>query len=151
MGIFIIILSVSPEILGSHYELDSLDEYFPSESVEKLLLLNIRSTKDLLNATNTQKNIKKISRKTGIDEKKLKEWHDFCDLLQIDGVGPKVAKIMTLCEVKTLKDLEKSDPLELLKKIKKTNDEKQILGKLPAEDTVISWINHAKEINKKSK
>ena len=133
---------------ASHYDLTSIDLVEP-EMAAKLAQLKVQTTEDLWKATATPKLVGKLSGRLKVTAARLRDWHDFCDLLRIIGVGPKVVRVMQLCGVKRTEQLVGQDPTALTAKIKTTNAQASILGKLPDEDTVRSWIEQAKKLSSK--
>jgi len=84
------------------------------------------------------------SYRSGLAQVRLRDLHDLCDLLWVDGIGPKVARVLTTAGVKNLAALARQEAVTLADLIKETNRKVEILGKLPDPDTTRSWIEQAK-------
>lgn len=140
-------LAISISATASTYDLEFLD-FIEAEDVKSLRKEKIITSDELYNAVVKAKDKgKKLSKKTGIPLHKLSEWAKFCDLLRIKGIGPKLAKLLSIVAVQTTKDLASQNPQELLKKISEANEKHELLGKLPALDNLIDWISQAKKLN----
>jgi len=138
------LLAACPAV-ASHYVLSSVD-VVEEAMVPRLAAIGIQTTEDLWNQTRTPKQIKKVARKMGVSTAKVKDWHDFCDLLRVRGVGPKVVRVLQLAGVQRLSVLAKEDPARLTTRMKNTNTQYQILGKLPDEESVRAWIQQAQSL-----
>jgi len=136
------------EARASHYDLSAIDLVTP-DVASRLAGAKILTTEDLWNATATARQVSKLSRAARIPAKALRELHDLCDLLRLDGVGPKLARVLTLSGVRNLKALARQDPAKLTEKIKLVNAQHEILGKLPDQDSVGTWIARARELSGK--
>lgn len=142
-----VVLLVPFCVEASHYDLGSI-ELVDAEIIKKLATINVLTTEDLYKATRTRSQITRLSRKLQVPASTLREWHDFCDLLRISGIGPKVARVLTLSGVKTVRQLAAQKPETLTETIKSTNAQVGLLGKLPDEDTVRNWIEQARKLIK---
>ena len=128
---------------ASHYDIAS-SGLVDDATATVLASAGINTTADMLLKTATPKEVKAVARKAGVSIGVVGGWRDFCDLLRLDGVGPKVARVMTLAGVRNLKELVKFTPVEMAGKIKDANKSSSILGKLPESDNLQAWIDQAK-------
>jgi predicted flap endonuclease-1-like 5' DNA nuclease len=150
IAIFFAISTLPRLCLASHYELEQIDLVEP-DILQRLLSMNIVTTEDLYNRTDTPKKRAKLEKSLGVPKEKILFWAEFCDLLRIEGIGPKVARVLLHCGIHGTKDLAKSDPQALLEKIVKANKEIEVLGKIPDIETVNHWISLAKSLQKRKK
>ena len=141
------LLSTQPA-WASHYDLASVD-VVEEDIVAKLGRGGIRTTEDLWNETKTARQVTRLAKKLGVSTAKVKDWHDFCDLLRIKGVGPKVVRVLQLTGVQKISEMAVQDPGKLTARLKTTNTQYQILGKLPDDDSVRAWIDQARQMTKK--
>jgi len=137
-----LLLAASPARAG-HYDLSSID-LFEEAAVSRLASMKVFTTQDLWEATRTPAKVKATARRSGLAQARLRDLHELCDLLWIDGIGPKVARVLTTAGVKNLAALARQEPIALADLIKETNRKVEILGKLPDPDTTRSWIEQAK-------
>ncbi len=127
---------------ASHYDLGSIDLVRPDQ-VEALARLDIATTEDLWAATRTPRQVARLARALKVPRKVVRDWGDFCDLLRIEGVGPKVVRVLRLAGIRRLRDLSRQDPERLTARIAEVNREHEILGKLPDTETVRHWVEAA--------
>ena len=139
---------IAQPVWASHYDLASVD-VVEEALVTKLEHAGIRTTEDLWNKTKTTRAVAQLARKVGVSKAKVKDWHDFCDLLRIKGVGPKVVRVLQLTGVQRIADMAAQDPAKLTAQLKTTNTQYQILGKLPDEASMRDWIEQARQMTKK--
>lgn len=142
-----IVLFFKGSLFSSHYPLYEID-FIDKEMVEKLKTIGIETTKDLFDILKNKRKFNAVIKKIKIKKYRLKKWIEFCDLLRIKGIGPKVARVLTLAGVKNSRILSRQEPEKLLKKIIRVNKKFEILGKIPDIDTVKDWIEQAKRIKK---
>lgn len=132
---------------ASHYDLSAID-LVGEPYLQRLQELGIETTEDLLKATSTRAKVSKLAKKLGVKVEVVQEWADFCDVLQVQGIGPKVVRVLRHLHIRRLRDLAGWDPKLLTKRIAEVNEKVEILGKLPDEATVAHWISEAKRILK---
>jgi predicted flap endonuclease-1-like 5' DNA nuclease len=144
-------ITVIPRVgTASHYGLDQIDLVEP-DILDKLSAMKILTTEDLFNRTDTAKKRAKLVKALKVPEEKVMFWAEFCDLLRIEGIGPKVARVLLHSGIHSTKDLARSDPKQLLEGIIKANKEIEVLGKIPDIDTVNHWISLARSLQKRKK
>lgn len=140
-----VVTGTSLEARAGHYELASIEWADPA-TLATLASAGIETTEDLWEATKTAQGISRLSRKTRIAGPRLREWHRLCDLLFIDGVGPRVARVLTESGVRDRRELARQDPEALARTIEETNRRIGVLGKLPDVDSVRNWIEQAQRV-----
>ena len=137
-----VIVMISLPAVAGHYDLSSID-IVDEATVAAFVPLRIATTLDLWEATRTPGKVANLSRQVGLPVAKLRDLHDLCDLLWIDGIGPKVARVLTAAGIRTLAVLARQEQVALADLIRDTNKKLEILGKLPDPDTTRSWIEQA--------
>jgi predicted flap endonuclease-1-like 5' DNA nuclease len=127
---------------ASHYPLDAAGFLSDGERTA-LLAQGIEDTAQLLAATDTPAERGALAGTSGIDKKRLREIQEVCDLLQVRGIGPKMAGVLRLAGVYDTRALagEKADPLAL--KMKKANDVHKVSEILPESSVLEGWIQQA--------
>lgn len=140
------VLAATPAF-ASHYDLGSIDLVSP-EQVQVLATLDIATTEDLWKATRTARQVVRLARALKIPRQVVREWGEFCDLLRIEGVGPKVVRVLRLAGIRHLRDLSRQDPERLTPRIADINREHEILGKLPDVATVRHWVEAAAALSR---
>jgi len=147
----ILAITVLPRLVfSSHYELDQID-LVEGDILEKLSAMKILTTEDLFYHTNTPKKRAKLAKVLKVPSEKVLFWAQFCDLLRIEGIGPKVARVLLHCGIRSSKDLARYDAKQLQERIIKANREVELLGKIPDIDTLNHWISQAKSLQKGKK
>ena len=140
-----VLVGFSRPALASAYGLSDID-LVDEAMAGRMAAMQIQTTLDLFNATKTPKGVAAVSKKLKVSAAKVQDWRDFCDLLRIDGIGPKLARVLSLCGIKRLSLLSAAQPAALADRIKEVNASAEILGKLPGEENVRSWIEQAKKL-----
>ena len=141
------IVFVPAGALAGHYVIESttiVDE----ATAARLDGMGIHTTKELWAKTASEKERRALARKLKVKASLVAEWHDFCDLLRIDGIGPRVAGVMTGAGIRNLKDLAGKVPADMVRRIKEQNFKKTLLGKLPGEENLADWIGQADRLVK---
>lgn len=138
---------IAAPAFASHYDLGTID-LVPPEYVQTLAGLDIGTTEDLWKATRAPRQVARLARVLKVPGKVVREWGEFCDLLRLDGVGPKVARVLRLAGIRHLRDLSRQDPERLTSRIATINREHEILGKLPDLASVRHWVEAAKELSR---
>ena len=142
-GLWGILLGVSSLAWAGHYELTSI-EWADPDTLSALASAGIETTEDLWKATRTPRDVARLARKTRVPVPRLQQWHRLCDLLFIDGVGPRVARVLTESGIRDRRTLSRQDPEALTRTIEQTNQRIGVLGKLPDVDSVRSWIEQSR-------
>lgn len=130
---------------ASHYSLPQVD--FVSSAERKLLAnAQIFNTEVLLEWTATEAKRLWLQSQTKWSEGRLKALAARCDLLRIPGIGPTAAEALQRSEVLDTRDLANQVPDELLKKIKDGTRGTPFATRLPALDTLATWIIAAQRL-----
>ncbi|HSF80008.1 MAG TPA: DUF4332 domain-containing protein [Anaerolineales bacterium] len=106
----------------------------------------VSSYQDLLEQVASPEGRSDVSRKLGVSESILLDWVNHVDLLRINGVGEEYADLLQSADVDTISELANQNSSELFRKLVKVNEEKRLVRRLPTEDQVENWIQHAKEL-----
>lgn len=139
------VVSLLPGDAGaSHYDLSSID-LVDEAMVGRMAALGIATTEDLWRAAESGRPATTLARRLAVPATQVRAWRAFCDLLRLDGVGPKVARVLTAAGIKDLKAVAKQQPEALSERIQQVNQGLELLGKTPEVDTVRAWITQAQE------
>jgi len=114
---------------------------------KKLEGAGVKSVSDFSKATSTRSGREHLAEETGISSSMLLDWANRIDLARIKGVGPQYADLLEASGVDSPKELAKRNPANLYQQLKKTNDEKKLVRKLPTEKQVGEWIASAKKLS----
>lgn len=113
---------------------------------EKLRAVGVKSTNDLLKKGATTKGRKEIADASGIGDALILEWVNHVDLFRIKGVGEEYADLLEEAGVDTVPELAQRNPQNLYKKIVETNQEKNLVRRLPTQKMVEGWVAQAKKL-----
>ena len=89
---------------------------------------------------------KALEEQTGISGKLILTWTNHADLMRINGVGPQFSELLEAAGVDTEKELKHRVAANLHAKLVETNEEKNLVNRVPAEVEVQKMIDQAKEL-----
>lgn len=112
---------------------------------EKLNNYGIFTIEDLRKSGETEEDRKKISEETGIYLKWIENWVEQAGFHKIDGVQEEYGDLLERAGFKNKKDIAKQKPLDLLEKLYKTNQEHNLVRRMPSINQIIRWIEQAKK------
>ncbi len=110
----------------------------------RLFEIGIVTTEGLLNKGATPEGRKDIVEKTGIDPERVLDWVNRADLFRIKGVAEEYSDLLEASGVDTVPELAQRNPANLLNKMTEVNEEKKLVRRLPTQNEVSRWIDHAK-------
>jgi len=113
---------------------------------EKLRNAGITTTDALLKTGSTPAGRKSIAEGADISSKLVLEWVNHADLFRIKGVGEEYADLLEEAGVDTVPELAQRNPDNLYKALEQTNEEKELVRRLPTRDQVAGWVAQAKEL-----
>lgn len=137
----VITLSSTPA-LASHYPVESAD-FLSDQEKTAFKAQGIDGTDRLQVLTAGPKEIEELALKTGLDKGRLREIGEFCDLLQIRGIGPKMAGLLRLSGVFNRAALARENAAGLAGKLKAANLIHRVSEVLPQAEILEDWINQA--------
>lgn len=149
LALFCVVLFSIPAFAG-HYGVESVG-LFDDQTVQKLVGQGLDDTSRLWAATTTPAKRRDLARKLSVSAVTVNDWHQFCDLLRVDGVGPKIARLMTHAGVRDLKSLARQNPSTLVSKLKAVRSRVPELGKFPDEGNLQDWVAQAVEMVRKDR
>lgn len=130
---------------ASHYRFDRVELVTQGEQ-RALAHAGITDTRSLLGWTASRKRRVWLTRTTGLSYERLTALATQCDLLRIDGVGPSMVEALQKAAVQTTGDLARSQPPELLERLRKATAGTPLRYRLPTEDTLEMWIDNARHL-----
>jgi predicted flap endonuclease-1-like 5' DNA nuclease len=116
---------------------------------QKLEIVGIASTDDLLEMGASPQGRKELAEKTGLDDGMILRWVNHADLFRIKGVGEEYADLLEAAGVDTVPELAQRNAENLLAKVTEVNGEKNLVRALPRLDQLQDWIGQAKELPRK--
>jgi len=142
LGVLLFLVIAAGTALASHYPLDAATFLSDGERAA-LVERGIEDTAQLLEATDTAKERAALAGPSGLDKKRLREIHEVCDLLQVRGIGPKMAGVLRLAGVYDTRALAGEEATALAGKMKKANDVHKVSEILPEPAVLAGWIEQA--------
>lgn len=109
----------------------------------RLKAIGIKYTDDLLSACDSVNGLEKLAEATGVDSSTLATIRQRADLERIRGIGDAYIILLEELGVHTAKDLATMKPEDLRDQINKVNEEKKLVGRIPALAMVNGWIKRA--------
>ena len=113
---------------------------------EKLISAGINKASELLEKCAAPKGRKELAEQTGISEKLILKWANHTDLYRISGVGPQFAELLEKAGDDTVKEFRHRVPENLQPKLVEINEEKNLVGRVPALKEVERMIAEAAEL-----
>ncbi len=130
---------------ASHYPLNAID-IASSDETYALYKAGVTDTKTLLEGAGRASARKALASKTKLPVKRLKALASLCDLLQVRGIGPTVARLLQRCDIPNLKAFKAkklSEAAALSACMSKKNREDPISELVPGADFIEGWIKAA--------
>ena len=113
---------------------------------KKLVEVGIESTDALLEKCAKPAGRKALAEQTGISPKLILTWTNHTDLMRINGVGPQFSELLEAAGVDTVKELQHRVAANLHAKLEEINEQKHLVGRVPALVEVEKMIAQAKEL-----
>lgn len=116
---------------------------------EKLRKAGVNRTDQMLERGCTRKGRKELAEASGIDEKLILKWSNFCDLMRVKGVGEEYSELLEAAGVDTVKELRNRKPENLQAAMVEANKKRKMVRQTPGLKQVEKWVAHAKELDPK--
>jgi len=130
---------------GSHYLLEDVS-FITAEERASFEKVGVEATEQLLEKSKTAKARKSLAAKSGIALERIEALGKLTDLLQMRGIGPKMALLFSAAGCTTAKELSAQKINVFYETIKTTNKTQQISEVLPSPELVASWIKAAASV-----
>ena len=122
-------------------EIEGIGEVY----ADKLGMVGVKTTDDLLAYGATRSGREKLAAATGLTPQRILEWVDRADLYRISGVGSEYSDLLETAGVDTVLELAQRNAAHLVTAFGKTVAEHpNIVRRIPTEEEVIDWIEQAK-------
>lgn len=107
----------------------------------------IRTTGDFLKDAQYPKDRHKLSKLTGIDEKRIAKWASICDLIRVEGIAETWSELLIELGVHNVQGLASEDFTNLWSRIDHHQLKKgDMIKKKPTKDNVKSWQSDAQAL-----
>ena len=114
----------------------------------KLKARGIKYTDDLLRACNSPNSVNQLAQVTGVEASYLTTIYHRADLERIRGIGDAYIALLEEVGIHNAKDLAASNADELRDRLNKVNEEKKLVGRIPAPAMVNGWVRRAQYLTK---
>lgn len=106
----------------------------------------VDSLESLLEQSASPKGRKALSEKSGISDTLILKWANRADLFRIKGIGSEYSDLLEAAGVDTVPELARRNASNLHEAMTQTNEEKQLVRRMPSADQVAGWISEAKTL-----
>ena len=113
---------------------------------KKLVEAGIETVEALLEKCAKPAGRKELAEATEISPKLILTWANHADLMRINGVGPQFSELLEAAGVDTVKEFRHRVAENLQPKLEGINEEKHLVGRVPALVEVERMIAQAKEL-----
>jgi predicted flap endonuclease-1-like 5' DNA nuclease len=115
---------------------------------DKLRQAGVKTVEALLEKGATPKGRKELAAETGFSEQTILEWVNRADMFRVPGIGSQYSDLLEAAGVDTVRELAKRKAENLFETMKKVNDEKNKVNRLPSVSQIQNWIDAAKSLPK---
>ena len=116
----------------------------------RLKARGIKYTDDLLTACDKTDGVNQLAQATGVDPVYLTTIYHRADLERIRGIGDAYIVLLEEVGVCSAKDLAAIEPEVLRDRLNKVNEEKKLVGRIPAPAMVNGWVKRAQYLTRPS-
>jgi predicted flap endonuclease-1-like 5' DNA nuclease len=144
----VLVLGTAGVAQASHYPIDGVPELIPEKDAAALKAAGVATTQALLDKAATPKDRKALAKATKIPDTRLRAMVEGADLMRVQGIGPKMVRLLGHLKVKTIAELRKQDPAKLAAALDKSKPklEADLKEKLPDQALFAGWIAQAKQL-----
>ncbi len=113
---------------------------------KKLNAIGIRTTENLLQKGGSKKGRESIAKQTGLPESLILTWVNHADLFRIKGIAAQFSELLEAAGVDSVRELANRNAESLHAKLKATNNEYMLSGRVPSLASVKAMIASAKKM-----
>ncbi len=113
---------------------------------KRLVEVGIPTVEALLEKCATPQGRRDLEKTTEISGKLILKWANRADLARIKGIGSEYADLLEVAGVDTVPELAQRKPENLHKTMVETNEEKNLVRRVPALSDVTKWVEEAKDL-----
>lgn len=114
----------------------------------KLAKVGIKTTQALLEAGATRKGRDQLAKDSKISVKRILTFVNKADLFRVSGIGEEYSDLLEVAGVDTVPELAQRKAANLQEAIKKANDKRNLVRRVPGEKMVEGWIKQAKKLKR---
>lgn len=137
------ILTVATSARASHYFVVDIADRFSPVALAEFERFGLDDTEDVLRNLDTREDRENFASVTGISADELYQIAVMCEMLQIEGIGPRAFDLLAASGVQSVEDLATREAASLLAELEVVNSMHQLTGVNPPLDLVAAWIDLA--------
>lgn len=118
------------------------------DAESRLKARGIKYTDDLLTACQKVDGVAQLAQATGVDPDYLATIYHRADLERIRGIGDAYIVLLEEVGVRSATDLAAIKPEDLRDRLNKVNQEKKLVGRIPAQAMVNGWVKRAQYLTR---
>ena len=141
-----LLLGPARSALAGQYDLVDVPQLMDDAVRAKAEALGITTTEQLLDAVKTKKGRTELGAKLEQSAEIVTWWANFTDLLRVNGIGPKMARLIQMAGVANIAGLQKETAAGLLAKVTAANAQYRVTDLLPQEYHLGDWIKQAQAL-----
>lgn len=131
---------------ASHYRIGDVPDVIQKEYHDRLFTNGVRDTRALYAQIAGKSARRNFAKKSKIMYATLSKWAAFIDLMRIDGVGPKMVRLLNAAKVTTLKTFRSQKAEVLQPRMRAANRGGKYSEVIPKVEVVRGWITGAQSI-----
>ncbi len=139
-------LLLSSSAHAAHYLIADVEDVIPASQHAALARAGVTNTAVLYERIVTRAGREAFARISGVTVADLTAWANFIDLMQLNGVGPTMVRVLNAAGIKDLAAFQAAKAPELLPRMRAANAGNRLSQVLPSEDVVAGWITAARAI-----
>ena len=134
------VLIAPAAVSASHYYLEDIADVFSEDELVVFDRFGIQDTEHLLLWLVTPDDRIAFSTSTGMSLQELEDLARLCELMQVEGVGPRAARLLIATGISSVSDLQGRHAETLTAELQTVNYTEQITSVAPSLDHVNAWI-----------
>jgi hypothetical protein len=142
----LLVAAPAPRALASHYPLDQVRALIPRDDARKLRRAGVRTTADFLVWGRTAEGRSLLAGRAHLPVEQVTSWVLLADLLQVRGIGPDVARLLTAVGVRSLADLQHADADATAAAILELNKRTRMSPNPPGAASIRYWVDLARSL-----
>jgi predicted flap endonuclease-1-like 5' DNA nuclease len=112
----------------------------------RLKRLGIHTTDELLKAAGSRKGRKELAEEISLSVGRILEWVNRADLMRVPGVGEEYSDLLEAGGVDTVKELRQRNPENLWDALRRVNEKKRLVRRVPTLEEARAWVAAAKKM-----
>ena len=140
------LIAIAMPGFASHYFVVDIADRFSPLALAEFQRFGLSDTEDVLRNVDTREDRESLASVTGISADELYRVAVMCEMLQIEGVGPRAYDLLSASGVQNIGDLATREPASLLAELEVVNSMQQLTGVNPPIELVEAWIELASSV-----